>query len=213
MRRNLVVVLCALMALAWPEMTQAQRSIGDDTLGFWVIGPDAPTRQWASEWIERALRTSATRPVVPILPWQQVLPRLLDVDAPGSLGDPPPSERQEGPAARSDLYPHYPWDMTQELSVAGMIERLHDEHMGVVVQVVVRKYSRESSLAADSVYEFEALAIAEKGLGALSGQVVTLTSATRFIAHRSLREASRQLGERLAAAWVDLMSAGLVRAR
>jgi hypothetical protein len=213
MHPRLAVVVVVLASLACPSAAAAQRRITNDTLAFWVIGRDASTRERASQWIERTMRSTTTRPPVPMLDWQRVLPRLLDVDPPGTIGDTSAFERRSGPAVPAERNVPYPWDMTTELSVAGMIERLHDERMGVVVQVVVSRYSEGSGSASDSVYSLEALAIAEKGLGAVSKRIITLTTSSGSVEDRSLREASRQLGERLAAMWADMKATGPVRAR
>ena len=209
----LAICVCVLVSVTRPATSHAQHHAANDTLGFWVIGHDAPTRQWASEWIERAMRSASSRSPVPLLGWRQGLPRFLDVDAPGALSDPPPAARRGGPAESISVTTQYPWDMTREVSVGEMIEILHNARAGVVVQVVVRRFAGESDMAADSVYGLEALAIAEKGLGAASTRVVTLTASSGVVADRTLREASHQLGVRLAAMWVDLMAAGPVRAR
>jgi hypothetical protein len=213
MRRCVAVICSTLMSLALPVASSAQQRVANDTLGFWVIGRDAPTREWASEWIERTLRRTSTRPTVPALGWKPALLRLLDVDPPDALGDPPNPERRSGPMAHASAPARYPWDMTREVSVGEMIERLHDERLGIIVQVVVHRYAGASTLAADSVYGLEALAIAEKGLGTTSKRVVILASSSGFVEDRRLQEASRKLGERLTAMWVDLMAAGPVRAR
>jgi hypothetical protein len=212
MSRRLAMLAYTALSLGWPATSLAQPTVWRDTLAFWVIGPDSATRQWTSEWIERTLRAAATRPQVPIVAWRRALPRLLDVDAPSALGDPPADEARGGPGPLPDPNAHYPWDMTQPLSVRDMIERLHDQHLGVIVQVVVRRYSAESASAADSVYGLEALALAEKGQGVRSRQIITLIAASN-IEHRSLREAGRLLGERLAVVWFDITAGRPVRAR
>jgi hypothetical protein len=212
MNRRLAMLVCTALSVGWPAISLAQPTVSHDTLAFWVIGPDSATRHWTSEWTEHALRAAATRPQVPILAWRRALPRLLDVDAPGALGDPPADDARGGPDALPDPNVRYPWDMTQPLSVREMIERLHDEHLGVIVQVVVRRYSAEVGSVADSVYGLEALALVEKGQGARSRQIITLIAASN-IEHRNLREAARLLGERLAVVWLDLTAGRSVRAR
>ena len=124
------VGLQILVATSVPASVLAQAT--RDTLGFWVVGRDAPTRAWASEWTERALRAAVDRPRRPILDWRSGLRRMLDVDPPGALEALP----RGGPSAGIGLSADYPWDMTQEVPLQDMRDILHDLRLGAVVQVV-----------------------------------------------------------------------------
>ena len=200
----LVISLQLLVASTVPASLPAQAA--RDTLGFWVVGRDASTRAWASEWMERALRASVDRPQLPILDWKSGLLRMLDVDPPGALEDP----RRDGPSVGVEPSAKYPWDMRQEVSLSDMRDILHDLRLGAVVQVVVRRDALSFVSPRDSVYVLYAVAIAEQSIGAHSHALLLTAAHSRVIAHASLQVGTEMLATEIAAIWSDL--AAVVRA-
>ena len=202
-----LVILQLLVASTLPASLPAQAP--RDTLGFWVIGRNASTRAWASEWTERALRASVDRPQLPILDWRNGLLRMLDVDPPGALEDPP----HDGPSVGVEPSANYPWDMTQEASLHDMRDILHGRRLGVVVQIVVSREELSFERPRDSVYVLFAVAIAEQSIGAHSHELLLTVAHSRDIWDASLQHGAERLAAEIAAIWSDLEVVRALRGR
>jgi hypothetical protein len=203
-------VICAVLLSACPGSAGSQQRLGVERFGLWVIGPTAQSRGWASQWIEDAVRATPGRPPGEIVGWQQLLPMLLDVDAP-TLGPPPEEGRAGGPSPGEAVKKRWPWEMTRPVPMQDMIGALRQGQLTVLVQVVAHSVPRDFG-SRDSLWVLEAVAIAPWRVTTAMQQTTVLTT-TRGVDDQSLRVASAALGSQLAAVWSAMATAASARAR
>jgi hypothetical protein len=210
--RTAAVCVISLVFGADSAFAQVGQDAPGARFGFWVIGPNAQARGWASQWIEEALRDAPNRPRGSVVDWRMVLSECLDADA-APLGPPPPDRNAGGPHASefASLIAVWPWDMTEPMSLEEMVVRRREGRLTFLVQVVARAVPADLD-SRDSVWVLDAVAIGAR-LGETPGRHGVVLATSRGVSHRSLITASRTLGLQLADVWAQLTPADSTRAR